>query len=60
MINQAEKIKQVWIWIWLIEKKGDLIEFKQPEEENLIAICELSRRFQMKSKKHEMQNIKSI
>jgi hypothetical protein len=44
----------------LIEKKGDLIEFKQPEEENLIAICELSRRFQMKSKKHEMQNIKSI
>jgi len=45
----------------LVEKKGDLIEFKQPEEENLIVICELSRRFQMKPvKKHEMQNIKSI
>jgi len=27
----------------LVEKKGDLIEFKQPEEENLIAICELGR-----------------
>jgi len=36
----------------LIEKKGDLIEFKQPEEENLIAICELSRRFQMKPVKN--------
>jgi len=36
----------------LVEKKGDLIEFKQPEEENLIAICELGRRFKMKPAKN--------
>ena len=40
MINLAEKIKQVWIWIWLVEKKGDLIEFKQPEEEKFAAAVE--------------------